>query len=72
LHRTDILRALPAYLASERRLTPPIFALIREILPRDRCAKATFLDPFCGGDAVAPYAKAQGFTSSPPISRSAP
>ena len=59
-HRTDLLRALPAYLGNKRILASLILALIREALPRDRWSEATFLDPFCGSGAVALCAKAQG------------
>jgi len=52
--------ALPAYLGGKRRLCPLIFSLLSESLPRECWSASTLLDPFCGGGAVALYAKAQG------------
>ncbi len=52
--------ALPAYLGGKRRLCPLIFSLLSDSLPRGRWSESVLLDPFCGGGAVALYAKAQG------------
>ena len=54
-------RALPPYLGGKRRLSPLIFSLLCEQLPRSAWSSSSFLDPFCGGGAVSLYAKAQGF-----------
>ena len=54
-------QALPAYLGGKRRLCNLIFAELAAELPREQWAATTFLDPFCGGGAVALFAKAQGF-----------
>jgi SAM-dependent methyltransferase len=54
-------RALPAYMGGKRKLAPFIFAQISDVIPRQEWADTFFLDPFCGGGAVALYAKAQGF-----------
>lgn len=55
-------RALPAYLGGKRRLTPLIFGLLAEQIPRQEWSTLRFGDPCCGGGAVALTAKAQGFT----------
>lgn len=57
----DFFHALPAYFGGKRRLAGLIFALIADVLPRERWRESTFCDPFCGGGAPALYAKAQGF-----------
>ena len=54
-------RALPAYLGGKRRLAPLIISLLAEAVPRDRWTGLTFLDPCCGGGAIALTAKAHGF-----------
>ena len=53
--------ALPPYLGGKRRLAPLIFAALERELPRTRWSSSVLVDPFCGGGAVAVYAKAQGF-----------
>ena len=53
--------ALPPYLGGKRRLAPLIFALLEDSLPRDAWSERVFLDPMCGGGAVALTAKAHGF-----------
>ena len=53
--------ALPPYLGGKRLLCALIFALLAEVVPRARWAQLQLLDPFCGGGAVALYAKAMGF-----------
>lgn len=55
------MSALPAYLGGKRRLSPIIFSLLAELLPRERWRDSTLLDPFFGGGSVALFAKAQGF-----------
>ncbi len=57
----SFFQALPAYFGGKRRLCPLIFALLGDVLRREAWREATFVDPFCGGGAVALYAKAQGF-----------
>ena len=56
-----LTRALPAYLGGKRRLAPLIFAELAGVLPRPAWSESVFLDPMCGGGAVALQAKAQGF-----------
>ncbi len=53
--------ALPPYLGGKRRLCPLIFSVLRDTIPWHERHELTLLDPFCGGGAVALYAKAQGF-----------
>ena len=53
--------ALPPYLGGKRRLAPLICALLAAIRPRASWPQLPFLDPFCGGGAVALTAKACGF-----------
>ncbi len=55
-------RSLPAYLGGKRRLTPLIFALLSQAVPRARWRDLTFVDPFLGGGSVSLFAKAQGFS----------
>ncbi len=57
----NIFDALSAYLGGKRRLAPVIFSLLAQSLPPERWPHTKFLDPMCGGGAVALYAKAQGF-----------
>ena len=45
--------ALPPYLGGKRRLAPLIFALLAETRPRASWPGLAFLDPCCGGGAVA-------------------
>ena len=59
---TNFTRALPAYLGGKRRLAPLIFAELSACLPKESWAGSSFLDPMCGGGAVALWAKALGFT----------
>lgn len=59
--KPDLFLSLPAYFGGKRRLCPLMFGVLREVLPRGRWPDSTFLDPFCGGGAVALFAKAQGF-----------
>ena len=59
--RPAFFAALPPYLGGKRLLAPLILALLQEFLPRERWRDSLFLDPFCGGCAVALYAKAAGF-----------
>ena len=54
-------RALVPYLGGKRRLAPLIFALLETTLPRSAWGDRAFLDPMCGGGAVALTAKAYGF-----------
>lgn len=61
LRAPSFYQALPAYLGGKRRLAPLIFAQLAEVLPRAEWPGSTFLDPFCGGGAVALTAKALGF-----------
>ena len=56
--------ALPPYLGGKRRLCALIFALLAEVLPRREWRGTTFLDPMCGGGAVALFAKAQGLRTT--------
>lgn len=56
-----VFQALPPYLGGKRRLAPIIFAMLAEIVPPARWPGLGFVDPFCGGGAVALYAKLQGF-----------
>ena len=58
---THIFRALPPYLGGKRRLAPLIFALLQDLVPRPDWPTLAFLDPMCGGGAVALAAKALGF-----------
>ena len=53
--------ALLPYLGGKRRLAPLIFALLETNLPRETWGDRVFLDPMCGGGAVALTAKAHGF-----------
>ena len=57
----SLLRSCPPYLGGKRRLAPLILATIAEILPPARWQRSRFLDPFCGGGAVALAAKGHGF-----------
>ena len=57
-------QALPPYLGGKRRLCPLIFAALAEVVPRKEWPGTTFLDPMCGGGAVALYAKAHGFRTT--------
>ena len=59
--RPAFFAALLPYLSGKRLLAPLILALLQEFLPRERWRDSLFLDPFCGGCAVALYAKAAGF-----------
>ncbi len=52
--------ALPPYLGGKRRLAPLIFAVLAEARPRACWPSLAFLDPCCGGGAVALTAKAHG------------
>ena len=54
-------RALLPYLGGKRRLAPLILALLETTLPRSAWGDQVFLDPMCGGGAVALTAKACGF-----------
>ena len=53
--------ALAPYLGGKRRLAPLLLAVLQGFLPRERWRDSLFLDPFCGGWAVALHAKANGF-----------
>ncbi|MGE4602617.1 MAG: DNA adenine methylase [Planctomycetota bacterium] len=55
-----ILQALPPYLGGKRRLAPLIFSLLHELIPQANWRGLIFLDPMCGGGAVALAAKALG------------
>ena len=61
---TGILQALPPYLGGKRRLAPLIFALLHELIPQANWPGLIFLDPMCGGGAVALAAKALGLNVS--------
>ncbi len=52
--------ALPAYFGGKRALCPVIFKEISRAIPRERWARTTLIDGFCGGGSVSLYAKAQG------------
>jgi adenine-specific DNA-methyltransferase len=54
-------QALAAYLGNKRQLAQLYFALLAEVLPRERWPQLRLLDPFCGSGAVALHAKALGF-----------
>ena len=54
-------RALPPYLGGKRRLAQLVLALLTEVLPPDRWASRTFVDPFLGGGSVSLLAKGRGF-----------
>lgn len=54
-------QALPAYLGGKRRLSHLIFAELATVLPQQNWPHTTLLDPFCGGGAIALYAKGAGF-----------
>ena len=56
-----LFQALPAYFGGKRKLTPWIFKLLAERIPRSHWSKLTFLDAFAGGCSVSLFAKAQGF-----------
>ena len=58
--RSPYFRALPPYIGGKRRLSRLIFAVLFEVIPRETWPM-TFLDPMCGGGAVALSAKAFGF-----------
>ena len=55
-------RALLPYLGSKRRLTPILFGLLAEVLPREPWSKSRLLDPLCGGNSIALFAEALGFS----------
>ncbi len=56
-----IFQALPPYLGGKRRLTALIFAILHDLVPLPEWPTLTFLDPMCGGGAVALASKAMGF-----------
>ena len=57
----SLFGALPPYLGGKRRLAPLIFATLGRHLPRESWSGLRFVDPMCGGGAVALLAKAYGF-----------
>ncbi len=59
--RTEFLQALPPYLGGKRRLVPLIFGLIARTISPAQWIGTSFLDPMCGGGAVALSARAYGF-----------
>ena len=59
--RQSFFRALPAYFGGKRRFCQLLFSILAEYLPQADWRNSLLLDPFCGGAAVALYAKAQGF-----------
>ena len=59
--KATFTRALPAYLGGKRRLAPLLFAELATVLPQAAWDRQRFVDPMCGGGAVAQLAKAYGF-----------
>ncbi|KPJ51533.1 MAG: hypothetical protein AMJ38_00200 [Dehalococcoidia bacterium DG_22] len=60
-HKFPFFRALPAYLGGKRRLCGVIFALLAQVVERERWRGMTFIDPFMGGGSMSLYGKACGF-----------
>jgi hypothetical protein len=56
----NMYASLPPYLGGKRRLAPLILAVVARFTPASDWRRVTFVDPMCGGSAVALTAKAMG------------